>query len=134
MTREERKQQRRREQILQAKRRYRQRQRERKQTPAPVTPLQAPGPQKDPVWGDDPVPAAPQARPEPAHAPVVPPEPEEPVVPKELPYVRRAARAKAPKGVVGPRRGGESAKSWRSGSDPQPADPLASVDDWWGDW
>lgn len=132
MTREESKQQRRRNQILQAKRRYRARQREKN---APVTPLQATETPKDPVWGDEPA-TVPEPAAEPAHEPIVPPEPEEPVVPKELPYVRRAARLRVPKGVVGPQRGGESAASWRSSGEPEPADPLAPIDTWWhdGDW
>lgn len=53
----------------------------------------------DPVWGPAPIPATPTPHvPQPAaHEPVAPPEPEEPVVPKEIPYVRHAARVKAPK-------------------------------------
>jgi hypothetical protein len=133
MTREERNHQRRREQILQAKRRYRQRQRERKQDP--VTPPPAPGPQKDPVWGDEPATVATPAQP-PAHEPTPPPEPEEHApVPKEFPYVRRAARLRVPKGEQGPQRGGESARSWERPEDRNPIDPLAPVGDLpWGDW
>jgi hypothetical protein len=53
---------------------------------------------RDPVWGDDPMPAAPQVPSEPAHAPAAPVEPEEPPRPvlPEFRYVRHAARGPKP--------------------------------------
>jgi len=88
-------------------------------------------PAVDPIWRDDPQhpmnePIPPgglffQPTPEPDPEPL-PPEPEEPEPAKPEPkYVRHAARLKkAPKGEVGPQRGGESAASWEQPGDRNP--------------